>query len=89
MAKAEVDPIVAALAQQQKPKGSHSGGRVNDLFAERPQILEAIRVARSQQRLSYDHIASAITRAMQAMPELEGESISGSAIKTWCDKQGI
>jgi hypothetical protein len=82
------DSFVEALGGERKKGGSTSAGKIVDLFGESPRILEAIRNARTVQKLSYDHIAMTLTKTAKKTIG-EDVSVSGAAVKTWLNGQDI
>ena len=85
------ESIVAALSDQKPPKGSttHSSGKVEQLFGDRPAVLEAIVAAKRDQRLSYAHIAGTLTKMLQQEPETADAYVSRSAVQTYLNKKGL
>lgn len=74
------DPIVAALeAASNRPYGSQS--KIDLLYGDRPEILEAIKSARVDKGLSTRVIADTLSQ--------QGVPISRNAVEAWLKKQGI
>jgi DNA-directed RNA polymerase specialized sigma24 family protein len=72
------------LAAQLKGEPRNRYGRtlkLEELFGDRPDILEAVIVARAERKLSYQSIADVLGR--------EGEYISPTAVQNWLRAQGV
>lgn len=63
------------------PRRCGAGLRVDELFGDRPDILDAIRVARSERKVSFQFIADILSK--------EGETVSGTAVQNWLRGQGV
>ena len=83
MAKPDIDPVAEALAARPAPRTGHGTLKVIDYYGDRPAVLEQIKIARRDKRMGWDSIAETLTAADPSKP------ISGSAIQSWCKKQGI
>jgi hypothetical protein len=76
------DPLAAGLDGLASSGTGGSGPRVLVLFGDRPEVLESIRRARRDRKLSYAAIAKFLT--------VNGEQhISAGAVQKWLDKEGI
>jgi hypothetical protein len=65
------------------PAGKPGGmSKVDVMFGDQPDVLEAIRVARQDRHLGFSSIAAYLTRE-------GGEQIGDTAIKRWLNGQGI
>lgn len=75
------DPL-AALLDETKSLG-HTGKktRIEMLYGDRPDVLDAIRRARAERRLSFRQISQVLSS--------EGESISEGSVQKWLRSQGI
>lgn len=76
------DPLAAAL--DSLPLAENRGGathKIDDYFGERPDVLEAIKRARRDNRHGYQKIAD--------MLSTEGRTLSDKAVKGWLKTQGI
>lgn len=72
------------LAAQLKDEPRNRYGRglkLEELFGERPDILEAIIVARVERKLSYQSIADVLSR--------DGEYVSPTAVQNWLRARGV
>jgi hypothetical protein len=76
------DPVAAALDSIASPSGSGQTPKVELLFGDRPAVLESIRKARVERRLSYQQIATTLC----AFGDV---SLSDAAVKNWLNRQGI
>jgi ribosome-binding protein aMBF1 (putative translation factor) len=77
----QTDPLVAAL---DAVAGRRTGGlplKIDALYGERPEVLDAIRSARRDKHLSYEQIAEALSTA--------GDSITDGAVSKWLKREGI
>ena len=79
------DPLADALASL-GPSGSSSKPKVDVLFGDRPAVADAIRDARKR-HVSFAAIAKLLTADL-ARNGID-DSIGESAVKTWCNKNGI
>lgn len=79
----EKDPVAEALnAESSGPVGGHGAGRIVKLFGDRPEVLESIRKAYTERKLSPQHIAKVLSRA-------ENQTVSKSAVVHWLEKEGL
>jgi hypothetical protein len=83
MAKPENDPVAEALAAKGESRGGFGQLRVITLYGHRPAVLEQIKVARRDKRMSWASIAETMTLADPGNP------ISAAAIQKWCRQEGI
>lgn len=81
----KTDPLAAALANLDRV-GSTSRPKVDVLWGDRPAVLDAIREAR-RRHVSYGAIAKILTADLAANGI--DDSIGESAVKTWCNKNGV
>lgn len=78
---AKSDPLAVALDLVERGRNGGTEGRVVALFGDRPDVLDAIRRARLDRKLSYAQIAKVLSA--------DGEPISEGAVKSWLSRQGI
>jgi hypothetical protein len=76
------DPVAAALDSIASPSGSGTVPKVDQLFGDRPAVLESIRKARAERSLSYQQIATTLC----AFGDVQ---LSAAAVKNWLNRQGI
>lgn len=75
------EALIAALSEA--PAVVQSKNKLEIHYAEHPEVLEAIRVARRDKRLSYTRIAELIA-------EFDPDAaIASSTLNAWLRKQGI
>jgi hypothetical protein len=75
------DPLAAAL---ESIGGRRAGGlplKVDVLYGDRPEVLDAIRSARRDKHLSFEQIAEALSSG--------GASITDGAVSKWLKREGI
>lgn len=75
------DDLAAGLDQLTAGPGGGTTPKVIQLYGDRPEVLDAIRRARSERHLSFKQIAVYLSA--------NGPSISEGAVQTWLNKQGI
>lgn len=75
------DPLAAALDAVTKPRRGGMTLRVEALFANRPEVTDAIKRARRERGLSFRQIAELIST-----PD---ETITEGAVQLWLKRQGI
>lgn len=80
MAAKKVDPLVAGLDALDS-NGSKSMPKMEVLYGDRPDVLDAVIRARRDRHLSWNAIAAYLTR--------NGPRISAGAVQTWCERQGL
>lgn len=78
---AEKDPVAKALDEESRSVGGHGSGRIVKLFGDRPDVLESIRKAYLERKLSPGHIAKILARA-------ENQTVSKTAVEHWLEKEG-
>lgn len=76
------DPLANAILGADRPTGRQAL-RIGVLFADRPEIMEAIIKARVEKRLGYKTIADIIS---SREPE---NAVSDTAVKNWLRSKGI
>lgn len=77
----KTDPLAIALDLAERGRSGGPEGRVVALFGDRPDVLDAIRRARTDRKLSYAQIAKVLSA--------DGEPLSEGAVKSWLTRQGI
>lgn len=77
----KTDPTADGLLGLTRRTGGHRL-KVDALFGDRPELLEAIRTARRDNGVAAEHIAEFLTAR-------EGVHISGAAVAKWLTAQGI
>jgi hypothetical protein len=71
-----------AAQLNEEPRSRYGRGlKLEELFGDRPDILEAIIAARVERKLSYQTIADVIAR--------NGQYISPTAVQNWLRTQGV
>jgi hypothetical protein len=73
------DPLAAALDATQ---GAVKGNKIDGYFSDRPEVLEAIKRARKDRKLSYAVIANTLSTEADVY-------VSEGAVKTWLSRNGI
>lgn len=81
MPQPDNDPLAALLNNTDTSGLAGSKSRVMFLYGDRPEVLDAIRRARLERKLSFSQIARVLSS--------EGNKISDGAVQTWLRSQGI
>lgn len=74
------DPLVRSLETAPQTARSYTL-LIDELYADRPKVLESIRRARQERKLSYRQIAKVLST--------DGAMVSAGAVQNWLGKQGI
>lgn len=75
------DPIAASLDALDKKRTGGTGLRVEQLFADRPEVLASIIRARRERGLSFGQIAEALST--------EDATITAGPVQKWLERQGV
>jgi hypothetical protein len=75
------NPLAAGLDDLAAPRGG-VGMRVITLFGDQPEVLDAIRRARRDRRLSYSAIANYLSAN-------SGHRITANPVQKWLNSEGI
>ena len=75
------DALADALLTYEPPPPKSALGKIETYFGDRPEVLEAIRVARVERGLSHRQISEVLSQA--------GKPISKNAVAHSLEKQGI
>lgn len=76
------DPLAAALDAAHDEHRHTNRSKIEILFGERPEVLDSIRRARRERKLSYAQIARVLTRE-------SGTRITDGVVSGWLATQGI
>lgn len=75
------DPLASAL-DEALPIGTPKTSKVDQYFADRPEVLESIIKARTERKLSYKQIAKVLSSE-------DGVQIGEGSVKNWLQAKGI
>jgi len=78
---AKTNPIIEALMSAAAGPNK-SQNRVDQLFGDQPDVLEAIIVARRDKKLTFAQISKILAAGSK-------EYISAGSVSGWCAKQGV
>lgn len=78
----KADPLAEALDKATATPNAGQGGRVMQLYSDRPDVLESIRRARRDRKLSHAHIAKVLSSNGDG-------TVSRAAVQNWLSKEGI
>jgi len=75
------DTLASKLISAEPSAGNRGNLKIALEFADRPEVLESIRRARTDRGLSYEHIAKILSE--------EGTFFSRAAVRSWLLSEGI